>query len=281
VGWVFLSALANRWLWLLAIFAGAVLVATGQVPLWFAALTSGAVLVAGAAIDTAQRYRQARHPRVDAGRRPDVPKVRDRQAATYLSRAATAVARLEPARTSLRNASPNLAADLDVKASGMLDVLGRTGGQVDRLSKMLSGFDEQGARAELAEVEQALARDTAAGQGLAEERRRTRDGLRTQLASIKRLGEQRALILERMRATAVGIEGLAVRVGEIGALYESSDTIDTTSDDLRSVTADLDGLREGLVEAERSMRAVLSGSDIPDLIDPTPGRPSSRRFEES
>jgi hypothetical protein len=272
VGWVFLSALANRWLWLLAVFAGAVLVATGQVPLWFAALTSGAVLVAGAAVDTAQRYRRARRPAVEPGWRPELPRVRDRQAAAYMGRAGAAVARLEQARTSLGEASSDLSADVDAKASGMLDALGHTGGQVDRLTEMLGGFDERAVRAELADVEQALARDTAAGQELAEERRRTRDGLHAQLASIERLGQQRALMLERMRATAVGIEGLAVRVGEIGALYESSGRVDTTSDDLRSVTADLDGLREGLVEAERSVRAVLSGTDIPGLIDPGPGR---------
>jgi chromosome segregation ATPase len=225
------------------------------------------VLVTGAAFDAAQRYRRARHPAVGPERRPEPPRVPDRQAAGHLGRAAAAVARLEQARSSLGDVSSDLSADVDAKARGMLDALGQTGSQVDRLSEMLGAFDQRAVRAELADVEQALARDSAAGQELAEELRRTRDGLRAHLASIERLGQQRALMLERMRATAVGIEGLAVRVGEIGALYESSGRVDTTSDDLRSVTADLDSLRQGLMEAERSVRAVLSGTDIPGLDD--------------
>jgi hypothetical protein len=281
VGWVFLSALANRWLWLVAVFAGAVLVATGQVPLWFAALTSGLALVTGATVDTVWRYRRARGPAVGSGERSQRLRVRDRQAAAYLDRAAAAVARLNEAKASLEDASVDLSADVDAKARGMLDALGHTGGQVDRLSQMLDRFDEPAARAELADVESALARDTAAGRELAEERSRTREGLHAQLASIERLGRQRALMLERMRATAVGIEGLAVRVGEIGALYESSGRVDTTGDDLRSVTADLDGLREGLLEAERSVRALLSGTDIPGPLDAGPDGAGSRRFDES
>ncbi|HEX6578997.1 MAG TPA: hypothetical protein VF082_11570 [Jiangellaceae bacterium] len=281
MGWVFLSALANRWLWLVAVFAGAVLVATGQVPLWFAALTSGLALVTGATVDTVRRYRQARSPAMGSSRRAQRPQVRDRQAAAYLDRAAAAVTRLNEAKTSLEDASADLSADVDTKARGMLDALGHTGGQVDRLSEMLGRFDEPAARAELADVESALTRDTAAGRELAEERSRTREGLQAQLASIERLGRQRALMLERMRATAVGIEGLAVRVGEIGALYESSGRVDTTSDDLRSVTADLDGLSEGLLEAERSVRAILSGTDISRPLDAGPGVPGNRRSDEN
>ena len=274
MGWVFLSALANRWLWLFAVFAGAVLVATGQVPLWFAALSAGAVLAAGAAVDTAQRYRKVRHSSIASDRPPELALVRDQLAATYLARAGTAVARLEQARTSLGEAAADLSGDVDAKARDMLDALGHTGGQVDRLSEMLGGFDEPTVRAELADVEQALADDTTPSEELVEERRRTRDGLRAQLASIERLGQQRALMLERMRATAVGIEGLAVRVGEIDALYESGGRIDTTTEDLQSVTADLDSLREGLLEAERSVRAVLSGTDSAGPVDP-----GTRRFD--
>ncbi len=268
MGWVFLSALANRWLWLFAVFAAAVLMATGQVPVWFAALAAGAVLVTGAAVDTSQRYRQARHSAIAPDRPPPHAQVRDERAAMYLARAGAAVARLEQARKSLGEAAADLSGDVDVKARDMLDALGHTGTQVDRLAEMLDGFDGPAVRAELADVEQALADDTAPGQELVEERRRTRDGLRTQLASIERLGQQRALMLERMRATAVGIEGLAVRVGEIDALYESGDRIDTTTEDLQSVTADLDSLREGLLEAERSVRAVLSGTDAAGPADP-------------
>ena len=166
MGWVFLSALANRWLWLFAVFAGAVLVATGQVPLWFAALSAGAVLATGAAVDTAQRYRKVRHSSIASDRPPELALVRDQLAATYLARAGTAVARLEQARTSLGEAAADLSGDVDAKARDMLDALGHTGGQVDRLSEMLGGFDEPTVRAELADVEQALADDTSTEPGV-------------------------------------------------------------------------------------------------------------------
>jgi hypothetical protein len=70
-------------------------------------------------------------------------------------------------------------------------------------------------------------------------------------------------MLERMRTTAVGIEGLAVKVSEIGSLYDASERADTSEDDLRSVSAELDGLREGLIETERTLRDTLSITDLP------------------
>jgi hypothetical protein len=75
-----------------------------------------------------------------------------------------------------------------------------------------------------------------------------------------------------MRATAVGIEGLAVRVGEIGALYEASGQVDTSDEELRGITSELEGLRDGLVDAERGVRAALSSTDLPSMPEPPPGR---------
>jgi hypothetical protein len=263
--WVFLSALANRWLWLLAVFATAVLLATGRVPAWSAGLAGVVVLIGGAAVDTAQQYRRAHGPAVERSSRRELPRVRDEHARGYLRRAVAAVARLDQARTSLGEASTDVSADVHTKAAGMLDALGHTGEQVDRLAQVLQGFDERQVRAELADVEYVLDRDPAVSRELAEERTRTRDGLRAQLASMERLRQQQTLALEKMRATAVGIEGLSVRVGEISALYESTGQVDTTGDDLHSVTTELEELRLGLIDAQRSLRAVLSGTDVPGL----------------
>jgi hypothetical protein len=114
----------------------------------------------------------------------------------------------------------------------------------------------------LADVERGLA--PGAGEALRAQRKRTADGLRAQLGGVTRVAEQRALMLERMRTTAVGIEGMAVKIGEIGALFDASGQVDTSEDDLRSVSAELDGLRDGLVEAERIVREVLSTTDLRD-----------------
>ena len=99
MGWVLLSSLANRWLWLLAVFAAAVLIATNQVPLWFAALSGVAVLGVGAGVDVAARVRRSRSG-LDRGRESSaaVSPPSDPQAAALLYRATMAVRRLERAR---------------------------------------------------------------------------------------------------------------------------------------------------------------------------------------
>ena len=150
-----------------------------------------------------------------------------------------------------------------------------TGRQVDRLDTMLAGVDPHALQTELGEVERALAAEPAASGDLTEQRQRTADGLRAQLAAHRRVSEQRTLMLAQMRATAVGIEGLAVRVGEIGALYEASGRVDTSDEELRGITSELEGLRDGLVDAERGVRAALSSTDLPgmpELPEPPPGR---------
>jgi len=272
--WVFLSALANRWLWLFAVFATAVLLVLPGVPLGLALGAGVLVLAAGAGADALGQVRRARR-RLPGGERPAVrARVRDPEAAAHIRRAVAGTERLERAQESIAEARTDVAADVGVHAGQMLDALRHTGRQVDRLDEMLGGVDPAALSAELAEVERALSAQPGAGVELKEQRLRTAEGLRAQLAACRRVSEQRLLMLERMRATAVGIEGLAVRVGEIGALYESTGQVDTSAEDLRAVTGEIEVLREGLVEAERSVRAALTSTDlpgIPDVPEPPPG----------
>lgn len=274
VVWVFLSALANRWLWLFAVFATAVLLVLPGVPLGLAVGAGVLVLAAGAGADALGQVRQARR-RIPGGERPTVRgRVRDPEAAAHIRRAVAGTERLERAQESIAEARADVAADVGVHAGQMLDALHHTGRQVDRLDAMLGPVDPRALSAELAEVERVLAAQPGRAPELREQRLRTAEGLRAQLAAFRRVSEQRLLMLERMRATAVGIEGLAVRVGEIGALYESTGQVDTSAEDLRAVTGEIEVLREGLVEAERSVRAALTSTDlpgIPDVPEPPPG----------
>ena len=261
--WVFLAALANRWLWLLAVFGGALLLVTAD--RWvYALLAAVVVLAVGAGVDAAGQVRRARRP-LGEGERPDLPRVADAQAVGQIRRAEAGIARLERAREALGDVPADLSADVGAKATLMLEEMHRTGRQVDRLDVMLAGVDPSALQAELTSVQRAMSADRDAGEDLAEQRRRTVEGLRAQLAAVQRVAEQRELMLERMRATAVGIEGLAVRVGELGALYDATGRVDTTDDDLRAVSGEIEGLRQGLVEAERSVRAALSSTDLPGL----------------
>jgi hypothetical protein len=268
VGWVFLASLANRWLWLLAAFATAVLLATGQVPVWFALLSGVATLAVGAGVGAAG---QVRRSQIGSAPRPGKPaairRPKDEAAAAYLDRAMSAVQRLERVRKHMADVPADLSADVGARADQMLGAMSDTGQQVDRLDAMLAGVDVPALRSELADVKRALAKRPRAADALLAQRRLTVKGLRAQLAAVDRVAEQRALMLERMRTTAVGLEGLAVRMGEIGALYDASGRVDTTDDDLRSVTAELDGLRAGLVEAERTVHDALSTTELPGIRD--------------
>ncbi|HSK26941.1 MAG TPA: hypothetical protein VK894_08540 [Jiangellales bacterium] len=274
--WVFLSALANRWLWLFAVFATAVLLVLPGIPVGFALGAGLVVLGAGAGADALGQVRRARR-RLPGGERPAVrARVRDPEAAAHIRRAEAGTERLERAQQAFGEGQAELTADVGVHAGQMLDALHATGRQVDRLDAMLSGVDPGALGQELAEVQRLLASQPAAPAELTAQRRRSADGLGAQLAAYRRVSEQRALMLERMRATAVGIEGLAVRVGEIGALYESSGQVDTSDEDLRVVSSEIEGLREALVEAERSVRAALDSTDlpgIPDVPEPPPAGP--------
>lgn len=274
MGWVFLSALANRWLWLMGVFATAVLLATGSVPVWFAVLSGIAVVGTGAAVDSAGRVRRSRR-RVGGARQAGINgRIANAEANAHVARARAASRRLEQGGEAIANVPTDLAADVAIQAGQMLEALYHTGRQVDRLDITLAGVNRRALDAELSEVERALAMDPHAGADLTAQRRRTADGLRAQLAAYRRVSEQRTLMLEQMRATAVGIEGLAVRVGEIGALYEASGRVDTSDADLRGITSELEGLRDGLVEAERGVRAMLSSTDLPgmpELPEPPPG----------
>jgi len=275
MGWVFLSALANRWLWLMAVFATAVLLATGSVPVLLAVLSGAAVLGAGAAVDAASQVRRSRR-RVGGGRPAGAGgRIANAEASAHLARARAASQRLDQGRGAIADVPGDVAGDVAIRAGQMLEAMHHTGRQVDRLDTMLAGVDPYALQAELGEVERALAAEPAASGDLTEQRQRTADGLRAQLAAHRRVSEQRTLMLAQMRATAVGIEGLAVRVGEIGALYEASGRVDTSDEELRGITSELEGLRDGLVDAERGVRAALSSTDLPgmpELPEPPPGR---------
>jgi predicted lipoprotein len=64
-----------------------------------------------------------------------------------------------------------------------------------------------------------------------------------------------------MQSAAIGLEGLAVRLSEVTALYAARHEDAMTSADLASVADDVDTLRSDLVAAEASLRESLSSLD--------------------
>ena len=81
------------------------------------------------------------------------------------------------------------------------------------------------------------------------ERQRALDSVESQLAVAGRLADARDTLLARMQATALGLEGLVALGASLG--------VDSSADRIAELTADLDGLRAGLAEAEEVSRRVL------------------------
>lgn len=98
----------------------------------------------------------------------------------------------------------------------------------------------------------------AGGERLRAERQRSLDSVAEQLAVAGRLADARDTMLARMQATVFTLEGLVARTAEVLAMSASSG-VDSSQDRLAGLSADLDGLRSGLAEAEEVSRRVLDG----------------------
>ena len=145
-------------------------------------------------------------------------------------------------------------APVRAEAAEMVDIMRRFAGQVttvedayDRVSVARLGAD----RARLTEAVRA-----AGSAELRTERQRALDSVESQLAVAGRLADARDTLLARMQATALGLEGLVARTAELVALGASLG-VDSSADRIAELTADLDGLRAGLAEAEEVSRRVL------------------------
>jgi hypothetical protein len=90
------------------------------------------------------------------------------------------------------------------------------------------------------------------------ERQRSLASVTEQLQVAQRLAGARDELLARMQATALSLEGLVARTAELLAMSVSGG-VDASTDRLADLSADLDGLRSGLAEAEAVSRRVLDG----------------------
>lgn len=114
------------------------------------------------------------------------------------------------------------------------------------------------ARLELERDRLADAVAAARGPQLRAERQRSLDSVTEQLAVAGRLTDARDTLLARMQATVFTLEGLVARTAEVLAM-SASGGVDSSADRLAGLSADLDGLRSGLAEAEEVSRRVLDG----------------------
>jgi hypothetical protein len=141
-------------------------------------------------------------------------------------------------------------------ASDTVDTMRRFAGQVTAVENALDHIPTARLEAERDRLAEAVR--YARTPDLRDERRRALDSVEQQLAVAGRLGDARDMILARMQATALGLEGLVARTAELLALAASSG-VDDSADRIGELTSELDGLRAGLAEAEEVSRRVLEG----------------------
>lgn len=260
--WAVLAALSNGWLWLLAVTSFVVLLVS-PAPLWFAVLTGVAVILGGATAQGAIDWRsEQKRRRGEGSSAPQVQApVSDPDARAVIARARSAADRITAVQTRSLDSPDDVIVSAVVAAdaaAGTMDDLGR---HVDRLNRALGAVNPQRAHDELRRMDATLARDTGAPAELTRQRQAIADGLRAQLAAHERLRQQRVLALTRMQSAAVGLEGLAVRLSEVAAMYSARHVDALTATEVASVATDIDELRVDLGQAEASLRQTLRSLD--------------------
>jgi hypothetical protein len=141
-------------------------------------------------------------------------------------------------------------------AADAVTTLRRLAGQVGAIEDALDRIPVprlDGDRARLAEGVRVAHNDR-----LQAERQRALDSVTEQLAVAGRLTDARDMMIARMQATVLSLEGLVARTAEIVAM-SAAGGVDLSEDRLATVADDLDGLRKGLAEAEEVSRRVLDG----------------------
>ncbi len=173
----------------------------------------------------------------------------------YLRRAAAAKARMS--QIAERPGDQWLRAEvgrMDDGADDVLHSLRDLAGRVTLADQVIAAGNGQALAADRATIAALLERQH--DPALAEERRRALAAVDQQLAALTRLAGVRDQLLARMQTTAVGLETLATRMGEVVTLGSAAYEHDRASDLLASAGDDLEALRTGLAEAQQLARGV-------------------------
>lgn len=206
-----------------------------------------------------------RTPALPAARpSPDLPPpVRGGDAERWLRRAETAVRTLHrQAGTPTDDGLRAQVAGVDDQAGQALGDLARFAGQVTLIEQTAAGINVGRLRVDLAELQRGL-RGLPPG-ALRAERERAVRAVTDQLDVAGRLGGAREMLLARMQAAVLGLEGLVARMAELLALHATTDGgASLTAARVAELTSDLEGMRHGLAEAERLSRSAFTGGQVP------------------
>jgi len=143
------------------------------------------------------------------------------------------------------------------EAHDVLDAVERLGAQTVTVEKALARVDAVGLDDEAAHLAAAAARPAPAG--VRAEIERSAAAVRDRVAVRNRLRATHDTVLARMQSAALGLEGVAARMAEVEALAGTTGASDGTASQVAALTAEVEGLRSGLAEAEALSRRVLDG----------------------
>ncbi|WP_327005740.1 hypothetical protein OHA72_64175 [Dactylosporangium sp. NBC_01737] len=152
-------------------------------------------------------------------------------------------------------------AGVDDQAGEVLGDLARFAGQVTLIEQTSAGINLGRLQQERAQLERGL---HGLPQGpLRAERERALRAVTDQLDVARRLHDAREMLLARMQAAVLGLEGLVARMAELLALHATADGgTSLTAVKVAELTSDLEGMRDGLAEAERLSRSTLAGGQV-------------------
>lgn len=182
----------------------------------------------------------------------------DSSAALWLRRGEAAVRALQDmARVTAAGApgpADDAAREAAQEAADIVAAMRRLGGHVVTIGTALTHsdspyLDEEAAR--LRTIAERAPADVSA--------RRSADAVADRVAVRDRLRAALGELEGRLQSSALGLEGLVARVAEVRAAAAAVGDLDLTADSLAELTAEVEGLRQGLAVAERVAQRALAG----------------------
>jgi len=248
----------DPWGWLLAAFSGGLTWAVMGSPAGVVAgigvgvAVYGTKVAAGGLMGRDRELERRSRQRGDA--LPSPP--RNSPAAIYVQRAVAANSRMadmadRPGDAWLRTEVGRM----DDGAEDVVRSLRDLAGRVTLADQVIAAGDGPALTADRAAIVAQLA-----GQpdpALTVERQRALAAVDDQLAALNRLAGVREQLLVRMQTTAVGLETLATRMGEVVTLGSAAYEHDRAGELLAQADSDLEALRTGLAEAQALTRGVI------------------------
>ena len=171
--------------------------------------------------------------------------------ATWLARAEAALAALqEQAAACPPGSLTSAAADRAAQDAGpVVEAARRLAGQQVAVEAALARADSPGLDAEARALHASSAGDDEAAASL--------QALQDRVAVRDRLRSTGHQLIARLQTSALGLEGLSARVAELVALAADGGAVDPSRQDLRDLTVEVEGLRQGLLESEQVARGAL------------------------